>query len=197
MCWTILIGGAAMATKEPRGRNFAMVQKIENLPVDWREILKGKLIPCCYVVHDKDVDEEGMPIDPHVHIFVYFAGKRAASGVVAMFSELNVGYAEKIECKNAYLAYMLHIEQKGKHRYDYDEMIVLNGLKVNFADLTSVDFGDVMKFIDEYNICRFSELLKAARYKEPPIFRYVTGHYGLVCAYFTDEREGTAEDDGR
>lgn len=176
--------------KEPRGRNFAMVQKLENLPDDWEDVLRAKLLPMAYILHDKDVNEVGVPVDPHVHIFVYFSGKRTASGVVQMFADLNVGYAEKIECKNAYLAYMLHLRQEGKHEYGYDELKIVNGLKVNFADLNDVDFGDVLDFAEEYNISRFSELIQATKRKDPPLFRYVYGHYALVCAYFSDVREG-------
>ncbi len=105
-----------------------------------------------------------------------------------MFSDLNVGYVEKIECKNAYLAYMLHLRQDDKHRYGYDELRIVNGLKVNFSDLADVDFSDVLSFVEDYSITRFSELVKATRDKEPPLFRYVTSHYALVCAYFQDER---------
>ncbi len=187
--------------KEPRGRNFAFVQKVENLPDDWQDIAASKLLPMAWVLHDKDVYTEkdeaansdlkaGELVSPHVHFFVYFNGKRTASGVVDMFSEFNIAYAEKIECKNAYLAYMLHLRQEGKHRYDYSEMHILNGLKVNFADLNDVDFGDVLSFAEEFSINRFSELVKATRAKEPPLFRYICTHYSLVCAYFADVREG-------
>ena len=184
-----------MSTKEPRGRNFAFVQKVENLPEDWRDIAKAKLIPMAYIIHDKDVDEKGEPVDPHVHFFVYFAGKRAVSGVVEMFSEFNIGYAEKIECKNAYLAYMLHINEERKHHYEYGELQIRNGLKVNFADLNNVDFGDVLDFAEERSITRFHDLVMATKRKDPPLFRYITGHYALVCAYFSDVRSDTFEDE--
>lgn len=172
-----------MVCTEPRGRNFAFVQKLENLPDDWEQLVISKLLPMAWVVHDKDSG-----VDPHVHFFVYFSGKRSVSGVVSMFSDLNVGYVEKIECKNAYLAYMLHLRQDDKHRYGYDELRIVNGLKVNFSDLADVDFSDVLSFVEDYSITRFSELVKATRDKEPPLFRYVTSHYALVCAYFQDER---------
>lgn len=189
--------------KEGRGRNFAMVQKLENMPDDWRERLEELGLPIAYVVHDKDVYTEredkrdlsapgckpGDKVPDHVHIFVYFSGKRTASGVVEMFSDFGIKYAQKIECKNAYLAYMLHLRQEGKHKYDYSEMILLNGIKVNFADLSDIDFSDVKRFAQEYNITRFSELVDASMYKDPPVFRYVTSHYALTCAYFADKRE--------
>ena len=164
--------------REPRGRNFAFVQKVENLPEDWQKVAADKLLPMAWVLHDEDryteKDQEknqehkaGELVEPHVHFFVYFNGKRTASGVVDMFSEFNIAYAEKIECKNAYLAYMLHLRQEDKHKYDYEDMHILNGLKVNFADLSDVDFGDVLSFAEEYGITRFSELVKATRSKEP------------------------------
>lgn len=190
--------------KDVRGRNFAMVQKLENMPEDWRERLEEKGIPIAYVVHDKDVyterdDKRDLPLDgrkpgdkvpPHVHIFAYFSGKRTVGGVVSLFSDLGICYAQRIECKNAYLAYMLHLRQDDKHTYGYDEMVMLNGIKVNFADLSDTDFGDVLRFAQEYNIVKFSELVHASQVKDPAIFRYVTSHYALVCAYFSDVREG-------
>lgn len=187
--------------KEPRGRNFAFVQLVENLPKDWEKIARDKLLPMAWVLHDKDFytkeDEKknpehqaGTTKKPHVHFFVYFNGKRTASGVVEMFSEFNIAYAEKIECKNAYLAYMLHIRQDDKYTYPYDAMVIVNGLKVNFADLSDVDFSDVLDYADEWSITRFSELVKATKKNEPPLFRYITSHYALCCAYFADAREG-------
>lgn len=183
---------------EPRGRNFAFVQLVENLPDDWEEIAFNKLLPMAYVLHDKDTYTEkeangehkaGELKKPHVHFFVYFNGKRTSSGVLSMFSEFGISYVEKIECKNAYLAYMLHLRQDDKHRYGYDELKIINGLKVNFADLSDVDFGDVLEFAQRYSITRFSELVRATKDKEPALFRYVTSHYALVCAYFADSRD--------
>lgn len=183
------------------GRNFAFVQLIENLPENWEKKVEDLLLPVAWVVHDKDryteddekVDPErkaGMLKKPHVHFFVYFSGKRSANGVVALFHELNINYVERIECKNAYLAYMLHLRQEDKYTYPYDAMVIKNGLKVNFADLANVDFGDVLDFAEKYNVTKFSELVQVAKRHDPPIFRYVNGHYGLVCAYFADLREG-------
>lgn len=185
-------------TKEPRGRNFAFVQLVSNLPENWREVIDEKLLPMAYVVHDKDVytekDEEedsshiaGEVKPAHVHFFVYFSGKKTVSGVLGMFSELNIGYVERIECKNAYLAYMLHLRRDDKHTYAYDELVILNGLKVNYADLNDVDFGDVLDFAKERGIKSFGDLIDATKKEDPPLFRYCQGHYALCCAYFADK----------
>lgn len=191
--------------KEDRGRNFAFVQKLKNLPDNWEQIIKDKCIPMAYIIHDKDVllqrekdekpevykdKEVGQLKDPHVHFFAYFNGKRAPSGVVKMFSELNIGWAELVVAKNGKLAYFLHIGCDDKYLYPYDDLKIINGLKVDFAALNNVDFGDVLDFANEYNITRFHELVNATKRKDPPLFRYVTGHYALVCAYFADVREG-------
>lgn len=182
------------------GRNFAFVQLIENLPEDWEKIAENLLLPICWIIHDKDrytEDDEkknpehkaGTLKKPHVHFFVYFSGKRTVNGVIMLFSKLNISYVERIECKNAYLAYMLHLRQEDKHTYEYSELVIKNGLKVNFADLANVDMADVLDFIDRFGVTRFSELVQATKRHDPPLFRYVTGHYGLVCAYFADLRE--------
>lgn len=190
---------------DERGRNFAFVQKVENLPEDWERIIQEKFIPMAYIVHDKDVytqreiDENpdtlgdkvaGQPKDLHVHFFAYFNGKRTPGGVVKMFSELNIGWCELVVCKNAKLAYFLHLRSEDKHVYDYEELHVVNGLKVDYAALNNVTFADVLDFAEEYSITRFHELVKATKRKDPPLFKYITGHYALCCAYFADCREG-------
>lgn len=190
---------------DERGRNFAFVQMLKNLPENWEQIVKDKCIPMAYIVHDKDVllqrekdekpavysgKEVGQLKDPHVHFFAYFNGKRAPSGVVKMFSELNIGWAELVVSKNGKLAYFLHIGSDDKYKYPYDDLKIINGLKVDFAALNNVDFGDVLDYADEYNITRFNELVRATKRNDPPLFRYITSHYALVCAYFADVREG-------
>lgn len=172
------------------GRNFAWVQKLENLPGDWEQQLKDMMLPLAYIVHLYDRHDDGTPVEPHVHVFCYFNGKRSANGVLMLFSWANIAHVERIECKNAYLAYMLHIGREDKYRYEYEDLKIVNGLKVNFADLADVNFGDVLDFAREYGIVRFSELVRATKDREPPLFRYVTGHYALCVAYFADVREG-------
>ena len=123
--------------KEDRGRNFVFVQKVENLPKDWEKIIEDKCIPMAYILHDKDtytqweIDNKpelagkvaGELKDPHVHFFAYFNGKRTPSGVVKLFSELNIGWCELVVCKNAKLAYFLHLRQEEKYTYPYDALI--------------------------------------------------------------------------
>lgn len=189
---------------EVRGRNFAFVQLVENMPENWQHIVESKMLPVAYIIHDKDVYTEedeakdpehvaGTPKKPHVHFFVYFNGKRTPSGVVNLFWELGILYAERVECKNAYLAYMLHLRQEGKHRYGYDELVVLNGLKVNFADLNNTTFADVMEFADEYHVYSFARLCVLAKEIDPPIFRYVTAHHALVLSYFASREQEQME----
>ena len=189
---------------DERGRNFSFVQKLENLPEDWERIIHEKCVPMAYIVHDKDtytqyeIDNNpalagkiaGELKDAHVHFFVYFNGKRTIGGVVKMFSELNIGYAELVVSKNGKLAYFLHIGCEDKYQYPYEDLKVIHGLKVDYAALNNVNFADVLDFAHEHGIRKFSALVQATKRTDPPLFKYVCGHYALVCAYFAGVREG-------
>ena len=111
------------------------------------------------------------------------------NGVLKLFSWLNIGWVELVVNKNAKLGYFLHWTAKDKAQYLWEDLHVINGLKVNPADLADVTFEDVMQFVDEYNITKFKELVKATRSRNKPLFRYVTGHYALVSAYLYDGDE--------
>ena len=60
-------------------RNCEIVQQIKYLPGypdNWKETLDEKLnsnkriVHWCYIVHDKDTDENGSPIEPHIHLLL-------------------------------------------------------------------------------------------------------------------------------
>lgn len=192
---------------DERGRNFAFVQKVENLPENWETLVAEKCIPMAYIVHDRDVytqrdfDEKGEALagkkvgdmkDSHVHFFAYFSGKKTCGGVIKLFEDLGIKHVEVVVSKNAKLAYFLHIGCDDKYLYDYDDLKRINGIKVDYAALNNVDFGDVLRFIREYNISQFYELIHCSEKKDPPIFKYVCGHYALCCAYFSDRREAAS-----
>lgn len=186
------------------GRNFAFVQKVENLPEDWEVSLKEMGVPMAYILHDKDVytlrdfkekpeEMEGKKIGEkkpdHVHFFAYFPGKRTINGVLKMFAWLNIKWVELVVTKNGKLAYFLHYGSEDKYVYRFEELHVINGLKVKPAELANLTFEDVLNFVDTYNVTKFSELVRATKVKDKVLFNYVTGHYALCCAYFADVRE--------
>lgn len=60
-------------------RNCEIVQQIKYLPGypdSWKETLEEKLnsnkriVHWCYIVHDKDTDENGNPKEPHIHLLL-------------------------------------------------------------------------------------------------------------------------------
>ena len=185
-----------------RRRYWWFVQKVCNLPENWEQLFCDLLVPGAYILHDKDyytADDvkrmhdkiQGELKDAHVHFLQYFPGKRTYSGVLALNNGLgfNLGKVEPVPHKDGALAYMLHLNRPEKHLYGFDELKIVNGLKVNFADLAEVDFADVMDYCEGHSITRLGQLLKATERTEPPLFRYICGHFSLVAAFLGDERD--------
>ena len=73
------------------------------------------------ILHDKDVNEDGIPKAPHWHCVVKFRQPRWLS---ALSDELTVEANLFEDCRNldGYARYMLHMDHPEKAQYEYDSM---------------------------------------------------------------------------
>lgn len=167
-------------SKQKRSRTFAFVQKIGNLPDTWEQDFQDMVCESCYIIHDKDPGT-----DPHVHFVLYFQGKKSINGVLESIPEtFNVHYIEAIASKTAYIRYILHWNDKdikdGKHRYDWNELKVLGGLKVNPADIAAVTLEDAIEAIFELAPASLADFILKCKQSRPELLRYTQTHYQLV-----------------
>lgn len=169
-----------MSSNVKRFRSFAFVQKVSALPDDWQERFASMMVESAYIVHDRDTGT-----DPHVHFFLYYQGKRSVSGVLADIPDsFGIPHVEVIRSKNGYLRYVLHWNPEdvaeGKHRYEWAELHILGGLKVNASDLAQVDLDSVLEVLDEYDPPSFYDFTRFCKDHRPELLRYIQAHFQLV-----------------
>ena len=85
------------------------------------------------IVHDKDIDENGQPVEAHVHAMMTFANARSSSGVAKMFDD-QAQYVEIMDKKdkdgkrtdprNGY-AYLVHQTRGALSKYQYSPSDVI------------------------------------------------------------------------
>lgn len=167
-------------SKQKRYRTFAFVQKVENLPESWEQDFQDMKCESCYIVHDKD---EG--VDPHVHFVLYFQGKKSINGVLdTVPPSFGVGYLEAIASKIGYIRYILHWNEKdleaGKHRYEWKELKLLGGMKVNAADVGGVTLDTAIDAILELQPSSLADFVLMCKERRPEVLRYTQTHYQLL-----------------
>ena len=89
---------------------------------DLKEIIENVVKPTRFaiIIHDKDIDEKGQPVEAHAHAMMSFDNPRHASAVAKQLGDK----AERVEVwkgnsGNGY-AYLVHRTQEARHKYQYD-----------------------------------------------------------------------------
>ncbi|MCT0042178.1 replication initiation protein [Weissella confusa] len=74
-----------LAKAKTESRNFMVVQQLAHLPFDVATIptLMARLNAknFAFIIHDQDINEDGSPVEPHVHIAIQFSNARHVSAV--------------------------------------------------------------------------------------------------------------------
>lgn len=127
-------------------RKCEIVQQIKYLPGypdHWQETLEANLEAdpniksWAYIVHDKDVNEDGTPKEPHVHIVIELAESRQFStvggyvGVPAQYvcairQKVKVGKRMMSDIGGA-LAYLTHRNAPDRYQYDDADVVAKPG----------------------------------------------------------------------
>ena len=76
-----------------------------------------------YIIHDKDVDANGNPIEPHIHLYLNFGRSGAAFETVAKWFKDETQYVDRVKGrKGDILMYLTHQNAPNKHHYSIDEV---------------------------------------------------------------------------
>lgn len=73
-----------------------------------------------YIIHDKDVNENGEPKETHVHIILIYQNARQFDTICNKFQGAHVEEAIHL---NASIQYLMHINNPEKTRYSIDEVV--------------------------------------------------------------------------
>lgn len=129
--------------------------------------------PCAYILHDKDIDDNGVLKKPHYHLPVKFPNRRQINAVA---KELNIP-ENLIQWRSDWdgtIEYLVHSDKLDKHLYEWDEV------KANF-DLTKYksEFGG---FDDISNLNIILEWIKNNKPNYYQLFYFVCSK-GIYSTY--------------
>lgn len=111
----------------------------------------------CYVLHDKDVNDDGTPKKAHYHVYGKLDTPRTPQSVV---NALGVGVASLrvVSSWRAAVRYTVHIDHPDKYQYSADDVVA----NFEFAKLLNVDddvqAARIFSFINSSRCTTVSEL---------------------------------------
>ena len=80
------------------------------------------------ILHDKDIDDEGKLLKPHIHIQFYCENKLSSKELKAMTKESNMHYFEYMDNKIESFKYLIHATKNSESKYQYSQ----HDVKANF-----------------------------------------------------------------
>lgn len=166
--------------KNFKSRYFTLVLYPESMIDDWQTALETKLqLPCCYCIHDKDLDNEKDERKVHVHLIVVANNTTTAqsiyeSVIMALSKDdclASPPVVEKVnDIRNMY-EYLIHNSKdaikKKKHKYSPSERICLNNFDIGSYEQLGVNekndiLKDIYNIIIEWDITNFDDLIDYA-----------------------------------
>lgn len=156
-----------------------------------------------YILHDKDVKEDGTPKNPHYHVYLHFTNARDFDFIAKWF-DLSPSFVNKIKGRfGDALEYAQHINAPDKYQYpasevtanfDFGKAIEQNQKekekRQTITDILSrIDTGEIKKynitqFVGVNDYVRYGKQIKAAfEYRQQRLEREVNRKMEVVYMY--------------
>jgi hypothetical protein len=148
-----------------RIRNFAFIFYVNSSPLDWETRLRDLHLPGYYICHNRDLNADDSPKEPHIHVLIMSEGLytiKKVKRLVAYVGGEKTIYQE-VNSLNGYARYLCHLDDPLKHRYEFSE--VRNMGKCNYEDYInpkarSIRIGkEIAKFCRENQIYVYADLI--------------------------------------
>ena len=112
--------------KSIKAHNMMYEQQMVHLPAktldNLIDLIEKRVKPDKYalILHDKDINEQGKPVAPHIHVMLSFTHARHITSIAKLLKD-KPQYIEKWEgnAKNGY-AYLVHATDKARSKHQYD-----------------------------------------------------------------------------
>lgn len=110
-----------------RLKNVEYVQQLDNLPKrastpeQLIDLIQRKLKPAKYamIIHNKDKNDSGKLIEPHIHLALNFTNARSLNSISKIIGD-KTQYFEKAKSWNNLCSYLCHRTTSAKQKYQYD-----------------------------------------------------------------------------
>lgn len=167
-----MAGKKSSGNSDNRTRNWTFVLYPESAPDDWRNVLDDLHIEWVESpLHDRDLNGDGQPKKPHIHIGIFFAGNKTYEQVKEITDSLNCPIPQRCHSARALVRYMAHLDNPEKAQYSQSDIIGHGGVDV--ADMLRPAsserysiIADMIAYVKDNNICEFQDLIDYARVYE-------------------------------
>ena len=111
------------AKQTMKAKNMMYTQQLSHLPAQTidrlTELIENRLMPKKFALnlHDKDIDAQGSPEEPHIHAMLSFDNARSVNHVASLLND-KAQYIEvwKGNAGNGY-AYLVHATKDAQSKY--------------------------------------------------------------------------------
>lgn len=167
-----MAGKKSSGNAESRTRNWTFVVYPESAPENWRNILDDLHIEWVESpLHDKDLNGDGQPKKPHIHVGVFFAGNKTYEQVKEITDSLNCPIPQRCHSARALVRYMAHLDNPEKAQYSPSDIKGHGGVDV--ADMLRPAsserytlISEMIAYVKNNNVVEFQDLIDYARENE-------------------------------
>ena len=179
-----------------RARGWCAVGYLEGMPENWVEYLDDTHIPIAACIHDRDLfsesDEKKDPAHKagtlkkkHVHINLYFDGKKSIQQVRELLEPIGVKLIQPMHSAQGATRYLLHLDHPERAQYDESEVLCLGGVALDFSKVIPQSrMNEIMKdmalFIHDNGVDEFSDFWFWCCANEPEWFQVLNNSKAYV-----------------
>ena len=113
-----------------RTRNWSLVTYLDVETLAQRICAIDNIRYYAFIVHDKDVDENGQPKPKHIHLALCLNSARTLAQLTPRFTDINSNagncYGQPTRSNRAIIEYFTHKNQPEKHQYSEDDILSNN-----------------------------------------------------------------------
>jgi len=196
-----------------RARGWCAVGYLEGMPDYWLQYLDDTHIPIAAIIHDRDVfteaDEKkdsehkaGTPKKVHVHINLYFDGKKSVQQVRAILEPIGVKLIQPMHSSQGATRYLLHLDHPERAQYEEDDVFCFGGVALDFSKVIPQSrMNEIMKemacFIRENDVTEFSEFWFYCCDNEPEWFQVLNNSKAYVISKVLNSNRHKAQEHNR
>lgn len=185
--------------KGTRHRGWVFLLYPESCTENWADLLTTEQIPACVSpMHDSDVNGDGTPKKPHMHVLALWDGPTSYQSAKALCDLLGgvippenpmpgmpKPWAQSVRAAARYLC---HLDNPEKVQYDPNDVREFGGVDYFELIASASDDDDeldkMFDFIDENNIVSYAEFVRYCRARKPEWRRLVYHRYAAVVSRY-------------
>lgn len=180
-------------------RNWKFVIWQESAPEDFEKRLSESFMKCCYILHDKDINDDGTLKKPHYDGVIMLDGPVSKNRMMQIMEPIaGKGINTIQECiqTSGALAYICHLNHKDKYQYDPKDVISLNGADYlrdifRYQEIDKYDLL-ILKFIELHNITQYRDLVIICAMYHKEWYKAVSGRTLFWKGYLMSKEDKQA-----